>query len=412
MDRRVAITGVGVVTPIGVGKQAFWAAAQAGQSGTGRPTLDDRTDLPVRVVGEVKDFNARDYLPNPIAVRSDRNTHFAFAACAEALADAGIDPQQEDGARVGIVMASNYGGLSTFLDNLVTLHQRGPSFVSAYMAIAWIPSAPVGQLSILHGIRGYAKTIVNDSAGGTDAIGAAYRAIRHDEADVIIAGGFEAALAEAAMAGIATFSEVCTDAPDPTTAFRPFDVDRNGIVIGEGGAIVVLEELDRARARGAPIYAEISGFAQTSDAVDIHHLATDGVQYARSMTLALERGGLTADDVDYVNADGRGTAEGDRAEATALRRVFGERISEVAVSAPKSMVGNTLAGAGPIDLAFTLLAMREGAIAPTINLEQQDPECGLPLVTGAPRQAVVDVALVGSRGTTGVNAALVVSSSP
>ena len=412
MDRRVAITGVGVVTPIGVGKQAFWAAAQAGQSGTGRPTLDDRTDLPVRVVGEVKDFNARDYLPNPIAVRSDRNTHFAFAACAEALADAGIDPQQEDGARVGIVMASNYGGLSTFLDNLVTLHQRGPSFVSAYMAIAWIPSAPVGQLSILHGIRGYAKTIVNDSAGGTDAIGAAYRAIRHDEADVIIAGGFEAALAEAAMAGIATFAEVCTDAPDPTTAFRPFDVDRNGIVIGEGGAIVVLEELDRARARGAPIYAEISGFAQTSDAVDIHHLATDGVQYARSMTLALERGGLTADDVDYVNADGRGTAEGDRAEATALRRVFGERISEVAVSAPKSMVGNTLAGAGPIDLAFTLLAMREGAIAPTINLEQQDPECGLPLVTGAPRQAVVDVALVGSRGTTGVNAALVVSSSP
>ena len=412
MDRRVAITGVGVVTPIGVGKQAFWAAAQAGQSGTGRPTLDDRTDLPVRVVGEVKDFNARDYLPNPIAVRSDRNTHFAFAACAEALADAGIDPQQEDGARVGIVMASNYGGLSTFLDNLVTLHQRGPSFVSAYMAIAWIPSAPVGQLSILHGIRGYAKTIVNDSAGGTDAIGAAFRAIRHDEADVIIAGGFEAALAEAAMAGIATFSEVCTDAPDPTTAFRPFDVDRNGIVIGEGGAIVVLEELDRARARGAPIYAEISGFAQTSDAVDIHHLATDGVQYARSMTLALERGGLTADDVDYVNADGRGTAEGDRAEATALRRVFGERISEVAVSAPKSMVGNTLAGAGPIDLAFTLLAMREGAIAPTINLEQQDPECGLPLVTGAPRQAVVDVALVGSRGTTGVNAALVVSSSP
>lgn len=412
MDRRVAITGVGVVTPIGVGKQAFWAAAQAGSSGTGRPTLDERTDLPVRVVGEVKDFNARDYLPNPIAVRSDRNTHFAFAACAEALAEAGIDPKDEDGARVGIVMASNYGGLSAFLDNLVTLHQQGPSFVSAYMAIAWIPSAPVGQLSILHGIRGYAKTIVNDSAGGTDAIGAAYRAIRHDEADVIIAGGFEAALAEAAMAGIATFSEICKDAPDPTTAFRPFDVERNGIVIAEGGAIVVLEELERARARGAPIYGEIVGFGQTSDAVDIHHFASDGVQYARAMTLALERAGLTADDVDYVNADGRATAEGDRSEATALRRVFGERLDGLVVSAPKSMVGNSLAGAGPIDLAFTLLAMRDGAIAPTVNLEQQDPECGLPLVTGGPREAVVDVALVGSRGTTGVNAALAVSRLP
>ena len=178
----------------------------------------------MKVVGEVKDFDPHEWLKSKkLAVRTDRNTHFAFAACAEALDDAGLDLEDEDSERVGLVMSSNYGGLSYFLDNLVRLHQQGPSFVSAYMAIAWIPSAPVGQLSIMYGIHGYAKTIVNDAAGGTDAIGAAYRAIRRGDADVIIAGGFEAAIAEAAIAGLAGFDEVCRDADDPATAFRPFD---------------------------------------------------------------------------------------------------------------------------------------------------------------------------------------------
>lgn len=406
MERRVAVTGIGVVAPIGVGKDAFWAAAREGRSGVGRPSLVEHPDLPVRVVGEVTDFDATEHLSTKVAVRTDRNTHFSFAACSEGLADAGLDLEQEDSTRVGLVMASNYGGLSFFLDNLVKLHQQGPSFVSAYMAIAWIPSAPVGQLSIKHKIHGYAKTIVNDAAGGTDAIGTAYRAIRRGDADVIIAGGFEAAMAEAAMAGLAAFDQVCTDAPDPATAFRPFDAERLGIVVGEGGAIVVLEEMERARARGAEVYAEIVGFAQTSDAVDVHRFAPDGTQYARAMAMALEQGGLAPADVDYVNADGRGTEEGDRAEARAIGRLFDD--GRVPVSAPKSMVGNTLAGAGAIDLVFTLLALRDGLIAPTINLERQDPECRIDLVAGEPRAVPIDVALLGSRGTTGVNAALVV----
>lgn len=404
-NRRVVITGVGMITPIGIGREATWDAARAGTSGTGRPTLVANPDTPVRVVGEVKDFVAGSFIPKKLVVRTDRNTHFAFASGIEALSDAKLDLETEDKRRVGIVMSSNYGGLSYYLDNLVRLHQKGPSFVSAYMAIAWIPSAPVGQLSIFYGISGYTKTIVNDAAGGTDAIGVAYRAIKRDDADLIIAGGFEAALAEAAIAGLATFPDICRDAPDPAKAFRPFNSERNGIVVAEGGAVVILEEYERAKARGAPIYGEIVGFAQTSDAVDIHHFATDGVQYARAMRLALEQGGIAPADVSYLHADGRGTAAGDRAEAAAVRLLFGEGGASVPVTAPKSMYGNTLAGAGPIDVALAALALRDGVIPPTINIDRQDPECAIELVTTA-RETAVNAVVLGSRGTGGVNAGL------
>lgn len=410
MDRRVVVTGLGVVTPIGVGVDAFWVAAREGRSGTGRPTLVQQREgvgaLPIRVVGEVKDFDPVAQMTKKLVVRSDRNTHFAFAACAEALADAGIDMATEDKARVGIVLASNYGGLNYYLDNLVRLHQKGPSFVSAYMAIAYIPSAPVGQLSIFHNVAGYTKTIINDAAGGTDAIGAAYRTIKRGDADLILTGGFEAALAEASLAAMNMYGEICKDAPDPAAAQRPFNTERNGMVVAEGGGIVVLEDYERAKARGAHMYAEIVGFGQTSDAVDIHHFATDGVQYARAMTQALERAGLTPNDVDYVNADGRGTEAADRSEATAIGLVFGDRVDSVPVSAPRSMMGNPLAGAGPIDLAFIVLAMRDGVLPPTINLREQDAACRLNLVTTIGQQANVDVALLCSRGATGVNAAL------
>jgi 3-oxoacyl-[acyl-carrier-protein] synthase II len=275
------------------------------------------------------------------------------------------------------------------------------------MAIAWIPSAPVGQLSIFYGTTGYSKTVINDATSGTDAIGVAYRAIKHDEADVILSGGFEAAIAEAAIAGLATFPDICRDADDPATAFRPFNAERNGVVIGEGGAIFVLEELGRAQARGARIYGEVVGFAQTTDASDLHHFEASGEQYARAMRLALGVGGLTADDVSYINADGRATPEGDRTEARAIRTLLGERADTVPVSAPKSMTGNSLAGSGAIDAAFAVLAMRDSVIPPTINLERQDPECAIQLVTTARPGTAVDVALVASRGTGGSNSALV-----
>ncbi len=407
MDRRVVLTGFGVVAPIGIGKDAFWAAAQAGESGVGRPTLIDNPDLPVHVVGEVKGFDPLVAMSKKLVVRTDRNTQFAFVACKEALADAALDLASEDKSRIGIVLGSNYGGLSYYLDNLVRLHQKGPSFVSAYMAIAWIPSAPVGQLSIFYGTTGYSKTIINDATSGTDAIGVAYRAIKHDEADVILCGGFEAAIAEAAIAGLATFPDVCHDSPDPATAFRPFNAERNGVVIGEGGAIFVLEELERAQARGAHIYAEVVGFAQTTDAYDIHHFEPSGEQYARAMRLALGVSGLTSADVSYINADGRATPEGDRTEAKAIRTLLGERADSVPVSAPKSMIGNSLAGAGAVDVAFAALAIRDNVIPPTINITQQDPLCDIQLVTTARRDMPVDVALVVARGTGGSNSALV-----
>ncbi|MGH3104045.1 MAG: beta-ketoacyl-[acyl-carrier-protein] synthase family protein [Gaiellaceae bacterium] len=404
--RRVAITGIGLVAPIGIGKEAFWAAAKEGRSGTGRPTRLEHPDTPVKVVGEVKDFVPTDYISKKLMVRTDRNTQFSFAACFEAVEDAGIDPAEEQKDRVGIVLSSNYGGLSYFLENLERLHQKGPSFVSAYMATAWLPSAPVGQLSIHYGTTGYSKTVINDAAGGADAIGAGYRAIGRGDADVVIAGGFEVPLVDPAIVGLATFDDFCKDAPEPEKAFRPFDVDRRGIVIAEGGGIVILEELERAQARRAKAYAEITGYAQTSDAAQLQQVAPDGVQYARAMRLALEQGGLGPDDVGYVNADGRATAEGDRAEARALQLLLGDRVRSVPVSAPKSMTGNSLAGAGPIDVAFASLALRHGLLPPTINLDRQDPECDLRLVANQPEEATVDVVLVCARGTTGVNSAL------
>jgi 3-oxoacyl-[acyl-carrier-protein] synthase II len=406
--RRVGITGIGLVTSLGVGQEENWKKIRAGESGLGRPSDKHDPNLPVRVVGEV-DFEATDFITKKLAVRSDLNTHFAFAACIEALADAGIDPEQVDKTQIGLVFASNYGGLSYYLDNLTRLHQRGPSFVSAYMATAWIPSAPVGQLSIFYGFTGYSKTLVNDSAGGLDAVGAAYAAVRRGDSDVIIAGGFEAALADAAVVCLATFDEICKDAPDPAAAYRPFDSERYGLVIAEGGAIVILEELDRANARGATVYAEVKGFAQTSDAVDLKQFAPEGEQYARAMRLALEQGGLAGEEVDYVSADGRATAEGDRSEAKAIHRALNEHGATVPVSAPKAMTGNSLAGAGAIDTAFTAAAIREGLIPPTINIGEQDPELGLRIVANAAEEAEIGNALVLARGTGGVNSALVLS---
>lgn len=398
-----------MVTPIGVGRQAHWEAALRGQSGIGRPTQLTHPDLPVRVVGEVKGFVATEHMTKKLVVRTDRNAHFAFAATGEALAEAGLDLEQEDRSRVGIVLAANYGGVNYLLDNLVRLHQKGPSFVSAYMAIAWIPSAPAGQLSIFHGVSGYTKTVVNDTAGGLDAIGEAYRAIRGDDADLLIAGGYEAALAEASLAGFATSDDICRDAPDPAAAYRPFDHRPYGMVVGEGGATVILEELSRAQARGAPIYAEVVGYAQTADAVALQHFADDGVQYGRAMRQALRMAGRAPADVDFFSADGRATRRADRAEAEALRHVFGGRTAELPVTAPKAMIGNALAGAGAIDVATAALALREGLIPPMMNIEDQNPEVGLRLVVGKPHAATLNCALIGARGASGVNSALVLA---
>ena len=410
--RRVAVTGIGCVTPLGIGADATWQKALAGESALGRPSDTHDPDLPIQVVGEVPDFVATDFIPKKLVVRSDRNTHFAFAACVEALKDARIDPEHVDKTQVGLVFASNYGGLSYYLENLTRLHQRGPSFVSAYMATAWIPSAPVGQLSILFGFTGYSKTLVNDSAGGLDAVGAAFSAIKRGDSDVIIAGGFEAALADAAIVCLATFDGICRDAPDPANAYRPFDAEPRGMVIAEGGAIVVLEELEHARARGAHIYAEVTGFAQTSDALDLRTFAEDGEQYARAIRTALSQDGVGVEEIGYVSADGRAIALADRAEANALRLALGDRAAAVPVSSPKSMMGSTLAGAGAIDVALTALAIRDGRVPPTIGIDELAPQIELDVVTGGAREANIEAGLVLARGTSGVNSALVLRRPP
>jgi 3-oxoacyl-(acyl-carrier-protein) synthase len=405
----VVITGIGMVTPLGVGRQAHWSATLRGQSALGPPTRLDHPDLPVRVVGEVKEFVPTDHMAKKLVVRTDRNAHFAFAATGEALADAQLDLEQEDRSRVGIVLAANYGGVNYVLDQLVRLHQKGPSFVSAYMAIAWIPSAPAGQLSIFYGISGYTKTVVNDTVGGIDAIGEAYRAIRGDEADVLIAGGYEAALAEASLAGFATFGDICRDAPDPARAYRPFDEQRYGMVVGEGGATVILEEYSRAVARGAPIYAEVVGYAQTTDAVALQHFADDGVQYGRAIRQALASGKQDAADVGLFVADARANARADRAEAKAIVQALGASGRRVPVAAPKALIGNTFAAAGAIDIATTALTLRDRQIPPMGHIERQDSETALDLVVDQARPFEGTCAIVGGRGTSGVNAALVLA---
>ena len=407
-DRRVAITGIGVVTPIGTGKEPSGRPRWPERPGVGPPTLAAHPDLPVQVVGEVDGFEAEQWMPRKLVVRTDRNTHFAvFAACTEALADAALDLEHEDRTRIGMVLAADYGGLGYVLDNLVRLHQRGPSFVSAYMAIAWLPSAPVGKLSILHNTTGYSKTVVNDAAGGTCALGAAYRAVRRGDSDVVIAGGFEIPLVEGALASLSTWELICRSSADPSRAFRPFNSEREGVVIAEGGGLLVLEELERAQARGARIYAEVAGFAQTTDAVSLKHFAEDGVQYARAMRLAPQvrrprpgRRRLRERRRPRNGARRSGRSQG---SASAAGRSCRERARERA----EVDDGERSRRRRPDRRVVALLAMQHGRIPPTINLDEQDPECDVNLVANQPAEATIDVALVASRGAAGANAALV-----
>lgn len=405
-QRRVVVTGIGVVAPNGLGKEAFWTATSNGISGIKPIQRFDTTMLPLHVGGEVFPFSPEAYADRKLVNRTDRMTHFAFAAVAEALHDAQLDLTLENPRRVGAVIANTSGGVEFTTDQVRNLHVRGPRSMSAYTAIAWLQVANIGQIALRYNLQGYCKTPVNDTVGGLDALITATAAIRRGAADILIAGGSEAMLHPFVMLEMA-HGNLHAMGDDPRV-YRPFDRRAAGLLLAEGAGICILEDYEHARQRGAPIYAEIVGYGQTTDAHGWHAPTSDGKQYARAFTLALHESGLQPEDIGYLNLDGRAVAAADKAEANAIYRAFGEVATTIPVSVPRTMLGHSYAAAGAIDTITALLALQHRLIPPTINCHELDPRYDLHLVRDEARPLTSSAVLVCGRSLGGANMTLAV----
>ena len=399
--RRVVITGLGVVAPNGIGKEAFWHSLNEGVLAIKPVQRFPTHDLPVQVAGEVLDFNAEHYMHRKLANRTDRVTHFALAAVQEALSDAQLNLDQEDPRCVGAVIANTVGGVDYVLEQIEALHVRGPRFMSAYTAISWLQVANVGQTSVRYGLQGYSKTPVNDIVGGHDAFGIAYQAIRRGAADILITGGCES-LVQPFLLVILGHSNQCVAGNDPN-AYRPFDHRASGLILAEGAGICIVEEYEHAVRRGAHIYGEIVGYGQTNDALGFGEAASSGKQYAHAMQLALREAQLQSEDIGYFSLDGRALPLADLAEVDALKRTFDTDLCNLSVSVPRTMYGHSFAAAGALDTITALLAFHDGIIPPTINSEQLVPHYGFNLVQHEPRPLSRSTALIGGRSLSGVN---------
>lgn len=405
-ERRVVVTGMGVVAPNSIGKEAFWRACLDGVSGIKPLRRFPTEDLPIRFAGEVAEFQAEAYLERKFVQRTDRVTHFSSVAVAEALRDARLDLSREDPRRAGAVIANTLGGLAFVLEQIEALYTRGPRAMSAHTAIAWLQVANVGQVSLRHGLRGYSKTPVSDTVGGLEAMVLAAGAIRRGVADIMLSGGSEALLHPFFLL---IFGHSGLSAPgDDPHAYRPFDRRAGGLILAEGAGICVLEEYEHARRRHAPIYGEILGVGQTSDACTPLPPSSDGTHYARAMRLALEDARLQPADIDYFHLDGRAIPEADCAEAAALHEVFGERAATLPVSVPRTLIGHSYAAAGALDTISALLTLRDRQIAPTLNCEQLAPHYRLNLARDRARPLRGSIALIGGRGLSGSNIVLAV----
>jgi beta-ketoacyl-acyl-carrier-protein synthase II len=399
--RRVVITGLGVVAANGIGKEAFWRSTSRGISGIKPLQRYPVSHLPIRVGGEVSDFAAQDYIERKLIKRTDRTTHFVFAAVQEALREANIVLEQENPQRVGAVIANTLGGIEFAMEQLQPLFERGPRYISVYSAIAWLQVANVGQISIRHGFQGYCKTPVNDTVGGLNALGIAFRSIQRGAADVIITGACEAPLHPMILSLLAR-DGYAPNGENPN-AYRPFDRRAAGLLLAEGAGICILEEYEHARARGVPIYGEIVGYGHTNDAHGFLNPSSNGSQYARAIQHAMQERNLSLEDIAYFSLDGRAIPSSDRGEAEALRMVFGTGLQRLPVSVPRTMFGHSYAAAGPLDAITALLALRYGMIPPTINCEQLDPRYGLNLVQEEARPVSGNAVLIGGRGVGGMN---------
>lgn len=406
--RKVVVTGLGLLTGLGTDLKAQWAAALAGESGVGPITRFDASRFPVRFAAEVRGFDPTRWIDRKEARRMDRFSQFALAAAAEAVADAGIDFTKEPSDRCGACIGSGIGGIEEFEEQHSRLVAGGPEKVSPFLIPKLMLNAAAGLLSLRYGLRGPNYATASACASASHAIGDTLRMIQRGEADVMLAGGSEAAVTPCAVAGFANMGALSARNDSPQTASRPFDKDRDGFVIGEGAAVLVLEEMGHARARGARVYAELKGYAATADS---HHITApdpEGAGAARCMRLALADAGLRPEDVAYVNAHGTSTPLNDKTETAAIKAVFGEHARRLAVSATKSMVGHTLGASGAIGLVFSTLSVAEGVVHPTANYATPDPDCDLDYVPRAARRMPVPAAICNSFGFGGHNVTLVV----
>jgi 3-oxoacyl-[acyl-carrier-protein] synthase II len=406
-NRPVVVTGLGVVTSIGHDVPTFWAGLLAGKSGVDRVRHFDPSDYACQIGAEVRDWDAAAHMDPKEVRRNDRFTHFGFVAAAQAVKDAGIDFSRENGDRCGVIIGSGIGGMQTYENQLKVLFERGPRKVSPFTIPALIVNMCSGLVAIEYGARGPNFGVVSACASGAHALGEAALAIRRGDADVMIAGGSEAAITPFAYASFCAMKAMSTRNGAPQKASRPFDLRRDGFVMGEGAGILLLESLDHARARGARIYCELAGYAATCDAYHITQPDPEGKGLSLAMRRALETAGVEPSQVDYINAHGTATPYNDRFETLAIKKVFGEHARRLAVSSTKSMTGHLLGAAGGIESVACVKTIETGQIPPTINLEEPDPDCDLDYVPNVARKAPVRTVLTNNLGFGGQNASAV-----
>ncbi|HPV82186.1 MAG TPA: beta-ketoacyl-ACP synthase II [Nitrospira sp.] len=403
--RRVVVTGLGLVTPLGTGVEKTWKALCAGESGIGRITRFDPTGYDAQIAGEVKDFDPAQFIEKKEIKKMDTFIHYAVGASQLAVDDAGLKVSPEEATRVGVYIGSGIGGLGSIEHYHDVLKEKGPGRVSPFFIPMTIINLASGQVAIRVGAKGPNSCAVTACATGNHCIGDAYRLIQRNDADVMIAGGAEAAITPLGVAGFASAKALSFRNTEPEKASRPFDKDRDGFVLGEGAGVVVLEELEHARARGARIYAEVIGYAMNSDAYHITAPPEEGEGAVRCMEMALKDAGVAKTDIGYINAHGTSTMA-DAIETKAIKHVFGEQAYKIPVSSTKSMTGHLLGAAGGIEAVFSILALHHGILPPTINLDHPDPACDLDYVPNKARATKTQVVLSNSFGFGGVNACL------
>ena len=403
---RVVVTGLGAVTPVGNSVPDYWRAICEGRSGVGPITRFDPKRLDARIAAEVKGFDPLRVIEKKELKKLDLFIQYALAAGVEAVEDAKIDFTQVDPTRAGALVGSGIGGILSILEWHKVLLERGPSRISPFFVPSLIVNMAAGQLSIRYKLKGPNSAVVTACATGNHAIGDAFKIIQRGDADLMVAGGSEAIIDELTIGGFAQMKALSTRNDEPQRASRPFDADRDGFVPGEGAGIVVLENAELARRRGARIYAEIAGYGMTSDAYHMTAPDPEGDGAVRAMTTALRDGGLRPEDVGYINAHGTSTPYNDKTETLAIKQVFGDHARRLAVSSTKSMTGHLLGAAGGVEAVATVLALHQGILPPTINYETPDPECDLDYVPNAARKVQVDAALSNGFGFGGTNATL------
>ncbi len=405
---KIAITGLGIVSPSGIDKRVFWANIKAGHSKVGTIERFDASKYPSHVAGQVHELDAYSHVSSRLLKKIDLFSHMALVASEMAIQDAKLDMTKENLKRCGIFMGNALGGWLYAETELRDMYLEGREGVSPFMASAWFPAAPQGQISIHYGIKGYSKTVVSDRASSLMAIAYAAKNLIHDKNDFILAGGMEAPVTPYALLCCNTSGMLTLRNNEPKTAYRPFDKTRDGYAIGEGAGVVILEPYKRVKSRGARVYANIIGYGTTTDGVDRIQPAADSKELTRAIKMALDDAGISPSEVDYICADGAGTVIGDRTETQAIKNIFNGKAKSIPVSAPKSMYGNLLGASGAVDLVATILAMENKTVPPTINYSTPDAQCDLDYCPNKAQAKDIKRAMIINRGRGGINAVLVI----